>query len=353
MIIVTDLKKFLIRLAKTWHGRIILLNTAVFILISLQSGTLILPSSESLTLFGAKEPVAIAEGEWWRFVSAMFLHAGLIHFLLNNVAIYYVGRIIETLIGSLSFLSVYIFSGVVGNVASTFLHFSVGAGASGAIFGLIGVGCVVEVLVPDLFKFKRFSQGKLAKLFVRGPFSFLVLVNILLAVGINLVFGFLKIPVEIDNTAHIGGLVAGLICGLFTLGGGSGRIRIGAGLLLAFLGVLLVLSLHTFSSTDYITRRYIEISESHPDKRAALAAALQALRLDPENYKAVFRKGLLLVELGWLQQGVYHLWEAASLKGSSVEDFEDFLSLYGERLDPSSRAAVELMIKQMYAKPLR
>ena len=87
-------------------------------------------------LFG---PLTVLKGEWWRLLTAMFLHGGMTHLLMNMFSLYLVGRGAEMYFDTKSYLSIYFFSGIIGGLVSLYMHpVSVGVGASGAIFGVFG-----------------------------------------------------------------------------------------------------------------------------------------------------------------------------------------------------------------------
>lgn len=139
--------------------------------------------------------VGVVGGQWWRLVSSMFLHAGLIHLALNAYVLWIFGNEIERQIGRLETLAVFLVTGVFASATSYALapDFAVAVGASGAIFGLVGAFIAYNYL-------RR--QHVMAQARLRGALSMLV---------INLIIGF-SIP-EIDWRAHLGGLVAGLVAG--------------------------------------------------------------------------------------------------------------------------------------------
>lgn len=154
------------------------------------------PSGEALFRAGAMYPLAVAAGEWWRLVAAIFLHAGLIHLLLNSYVLWIFGIAIEQEIGRIATLGVFLVTGVFASAAS--YAFSpaqvLGVGASGAIFGLVGA----YIAYNYLRRHHVMAQARL-----RAAMSMLV---------INLIIGF-TIP-AIDWRAHLGGLVAGLAAGV-------------------------------------------------------------------------------------------------------------------------------------------
>jgi membrane associated rhomboid family serine protease len=130
----------------------------------------------------------IANGEYYRLFTSMFMHYGLLHLALNMWALWVVGRSLEAMFGRLRFLAIYLVCGLGGSVAAyLFQPLGTTAGASGAIFGLFGV--IVFVL--------RRMQRSLA--------------GILPTIVINLLFTF-SIP-QISKAGHLGGLVTGLIVG--------------------------------------------------------------------------------------------------------------------------------------------
>lgn len=152
---------------------------------------------EVLIYLGANVPPLVLAGQWWRLFTAMFLHIGVPHLLLNGYALYQLGGLFESWMGSARMGVVYVLSGLAGSVASLFfLREGLSAGASGAIFGLLGA--LVAVLVR-----RRERLTAAAKQ---------LLVQLLMWAGINVVFG-LTTP-GIDNAGHMGGALAGFLLGL-------------------------------------------------------------------------------------------------------------------------------------------
>lgn len=151
-----------------------------------------------LLALGANHPAAVIEGgQWWRLVASMFLHIGILHLMLNGWALYQLGGLFETLMGSLSLLIVYFVSGVVGSLASLWWTQSLSAGASGAIFGVLGA--LIGFLVRHRDSLTPSAKSLLGQLLAWA--------------GINVIIGFTT-P-GIDNAAHLGGCAAGLLAGFF------------------------------------------------------------------------------------------------------------------------------------------
>jgi len=173
---------------------IINLNIAVFLLMVVSGVNFFLPSTDSLLAWGANfRPLTLA-GEWWRLITCCFLHIGIIHLLFNMYALAYIGVLLEPHLGKLRFISAYLLTGIISSVASLWWHdLIVSAGASGAIFGMYGV--FLALLSTNVIDKDQ-----------RKP----LLTSIMIFVVYNLANGMKG---GIDNAAHVGGLVSGLIIG--------------------------------------------------------------------------------------------------------------------------------------------
>jgi rhomboid protease GluP len=156
------------------------------------------PKSEDLYRWGGNAASAVQAGEWWRLLTFMFLHGGVIHLALNMLALWESGLVLTRLFGNLSFLFVYFCSGLVGGALSLFFSAqgNVSVGASGAIFGVMGA-----LLVAVMRHQERMPLVGSKKLKV----------TLGVYIGLSLLYG-LTHP-GIDNAAHIGGLLAGMLCG--------------------------------------------------------------------------------------------------------------------------------------------
>jgi rhomboid protease GluP len=167
------------------------LNFAVQV-ISTRGAALLTPNLGSLLRAGAMESSLVASGEWWRLLTCVFVHIGIIHFLFNTVALLSVSSFLEGEIGPARYLTLFLLAGIGGSGASYLLHGRVlAAGASGAIFGLIGF---------SISYFQRQGGSRAAQ--IR---SFMLKWALY-----GLVFGFL---VRADNIAHAGGFATGFLLG--------------------------------------------------------------------------------------------------------------------------------------------
>lgn len=147
---------------------------------------------ETLVRMGAKVTPLIAAGEYWRLFTSMFLHIGLMHLVFNGYALIVIGTEVERLFGPGRFLAIYLLSGLFGSLASYAFNVNLAAGASGAIFGLVGALAAFFILHRE--RLGTWGRTRLA--------------NIAFLIAINLFLGFTQ--TGIDNLAHIGGLLAGL-----------------------------------------------------------------------------------------------------------------------------------------------
>ncbi len=153
-------------------------------------------SGQTLLDLGALYTPAIRAGEWWRLITVMFLHANLIHILLNGINLYALGKQLEGIFGPVRYTVIFFLSGLSGSILSFGLHdITLAVGASGAIFGLIGA--LIGYFLRQRAQFGTFGRRYLQSL--------------LGTVVINFALLFL-IP-GIDNIAHFGGLVGGFVLG--------------------------------------------------------------------------------------------------------------------------------------------
>ncbi len=172
-------------------------NIAVFIAMVLASGGAKDFPGQVMLHFGANYGPRTLSGDWWRLLTYMFLHGGIMHIAFNMWCLWDLGALCESLYGRWTFAAIYLITGVSAGLASVAWNPGVlSVGASGAIFGLAGA------LIAS-FYLGEFSLPKIA---IRGTLR-----SLLVFAVFNLVFGGLFSG--IDNAAHIGGLVSGLILG--------------------------------------------------------------------------------------------------------------------------------------------
>lgn len=172
---------------------LIVINVLVFFLLSLRGDT---ESGYFMLQYGAMYEPLVTEGhEYYRLITSLFLHFGIQHLLNNMVMLGALGYQLENEIGRIKFLLIYFISGIGGNLCSLYWNVSHGeqvisAGASGAIFGLMGALLYIVAV----------NRGRLGRLSGRG---------MLIMVALSLYFGLTSSGV--DNSAHIGGLICGIL----------------------------------------------------------------------------------------------------------------------------------------------
>ncbi|MBK90624.1 MAG: hypothetical protein CL772_05550 [Chloroflexi bacterium] len=190
----------------TWT--IVLLNILYFIIQTITGGS---TNTANLVRLGAKFDYGIAQGEYWRLLTATFLHIGFIHLILNLAGLFIFGRLVEKELLRFRYIIVYLFCGISSSIfsywsGSAFISISevqncsqglgaVGAGASGAIFGLLG--CYAAFLMIN-----KNALGRNAK-------ESLTSIGIL--VFINVIYG--ATATNIDQVAHVSGLICGFAIG--------------------------------------------------------------------------------------------------------------------------------------------
>ncbi|MHB0857240.1 MAG: rhomboid family intramembrane serine protease [Anaerolineae bacterium] len=164
----------------------------VFVAMTLSGGS---ENPYVLLRFGAKFNPLILAGEYWRLLTANFVHIGVLHLVFNAYALYNFGAALESRFGRVRFLALYLLTGIAGTTLSFLGNQALSAGASTAIFGIIGAMIVYFATYRSEF----------------GPGGRRQLNSMLGVAGFNLLFGF--VAPGIDNLGHIGGLLAGLALG--------------------------------------------------------------------------------------------------------------------------------------------
>lgn len=156
-----------------------------------------LTEGEALIERGAVVRSLVLQGEYWRLLTAMFLHGGFLHALLNIWALYQLGSLFETLFGSRRFLLTYFATGILASIASAMFTNGYSVGASGAIFGILGA-LIISIRRSPMWRHQPWTRGITQQLMGWAV--------------INVVIGF-TVP-HIDNAAHLGGFAGGLLLGL-------------------------------------------------------------------------------------------------------------------------------------------
>lgn len=176
----------------------IALNVGVFAGMTIAGLSPVEPSIDGLLTWGANFGPRTTGGQWWRLVSAVFVHIGFLHLSMNMLALHNIGRFMERVFGQAGFVVVYLFAGLAGTLSSVaWTPFVVSAGASGAIFGLYGA------LVAYILRCREAIPAHSLAGLRSSALTFL---------GYNVVLGFAHKGTDI--AAHLGGLVGGFVLGL-------------------------------------------------------------------------------------------------------------------------------------------
>lgn len=192
------------------------INCAVFLAMVARGCSVWMPTLDQIMQWGADRPDSVLiYGQWWRIVTAMFVHVGIIHLATNMWCLWNLGLLAEPLMGSFGLFAAYILTGAAGNLLSTFYNwvrpahdasgapfFQAGAGASGAVFGIAGVLIV-------LLKSKRLPVPPQEVRRLRKSVIYFAVINLVILYCVN--FAKSITGVEVDNSAHVGGLLCGLL----------------------------------------------------------------------------------------------------------------------------------------------
>jgi len=173
------------------------INILYFIVMAIAGVGIFEPSISGLVQWGANYAPLTLNGDWWRLFTSMFMHIGIVHLLFNMYALFLIGAAyLEPMLGARTFIITYLCTGIAATLTSIWWHDTnavVSAGASGAIFGMYGV--FLALLSTNLI------PAKARKDMLKGIGIF---------VGYNLLYGLKD---GVDNAAHAGGLMAGLVAG--------------------------------------------------------------------------------------------------------------------------------------------
>lgn len=185
----------------------ILLNILIFVIVDFTGGS---ENTVHMIACGAAyPPLILEEGETYRLFTCMFLHFGIYHIANNMLVLFVLGQRLEPVLGKVKFILVYLLGGLGGNIFSLLMEtkkaeYAVSAGASGAVFAVMGAMLYVVIR----------NRGRIQDISVR---------QMMIMAGFSLYFGFTSTGV--DNAAHVGGLVCGFILAalLYHPGKVSGR----------------------------------------------------------------------------------------------------------------------------------
>jgi len=287
---------------------LIAINVLIFILVELTGGS---ADIEHLIHSGAKYNPYIIDGEWWRIISSMFLHIGFLHLFMNMLALYYLGHAVERIFGTLRFLIIYMLAGIGGGLASFAFTIQVSAGASGAIFGLFGALLFFGAMHKQLF---LQTMGR----------------NLLIIIGINIVFGFV-VP-QIDNSAHLGGLISGFIgATIVFLPNNKQMVKQWlATILYVVIAVFLALyGINTHQEGSLYQLHNIDEHLANEQYDEAIALATDNIKVDDELLpQYLFQRGYAYIQTNKIDLAIADLEQCISLTEEIPEAYYNLALLY-------------------------
>jgi len=199
---------------------LVAINCLVFLAMVARRVSPISPTVDQLMNWGASSAGnVLIEGQWWRIVTAMFLHVGILHLGLNMWCLWNLGLLAEPLMGSWGVFAVYILTGAAGNLLSTCVNwvwpmhesgtvvFPAGAGASGAVFGIAGALII-------LLKSNRLPVPPVELKKLRRSVIYFAAINLFIGFSISIGTQVMHKGLSIDNYAHLGGCACGLLFAL-------------------------------------------------------------------------------------------------------------------------------------------
>ncbi len=181
------------------------INCVVYLLMTLRGVSWWAPTAQDILRWGANRGAnEILYHQWWRLLTATFVHVGIVHIGTNMWCLWNLGLLGEPLLGGFGIFAVYILTGIAGNLLSSGVEPGiVGAGASGAVFGIAGI-LILLLNSPHL----PFPREELRRL--RRSVIYFAAINLAIGASTLLYAGGIKI----DNMAHLGGFLSGLAMGV-------------------------------------------------------------------------------------------------------------------------------------------
>ncbi|HEX6848596.1 MAG TPA: rhomboid family intramembrane serine protease, partial [Chitinophagaceae bacterium] len=308
---------------------IIAINVIVFVLMAIDGAEIFKVTNGLVHIkWGSNETGLTLSGEWWRLISSVFIHFGIIHLAMNLYALYMAGVYLEPMLGKAKYIAAYVCTGIIAGIVSLWWHKDGvnGAGASGAIFGLYGV--FLALLFTNLIP----KQVRSA---------------LLQSIGIFVVFNiFYGMKSGIDNAAHIGGLLSGMVIGFIFYLELSGKLSIRRSLAAVLITIL------TIAGTWYFLTNYksdaVRIGQIQKEFFVLQDSAMSSL-IKSEKLSVVERKEELLnVTLPIWKKNLENLNELESLSISEPKRAEQ------QRLKKYVQLRIEqteLFIKALDAPP--
>ena len=214
---------------------IIGINVLVFVGMVAMGINFFSPAPLEVLKWGGNLSALTLSGEWWRLLTAMFLHFGILHLGLNMYALYMCGIYLEPMLGKARYTTAYICTGLLASLISTMWlkdDFTVAAGASGAVFGMYGV--FLALLTTNIIP-KQLRNAMLQ--------------STLIFVAYNVFYGF-KPGSGIDNAAHLGGLLSGMVIGYIFYWGMKNQEKTKPAMLCVIVALITTVAIYSVLSNE-------------------------------------------------------------------------------------------------------
>lgn len=302
---------------------IVTIDVVIFLAMAFSGISWTEPGYLEIVRWGADFSPLTLGGEWWRLLTATFIHIGIVHIALNMWCLWSLGPVLERLMGWRAYLLMYIVSGLAGSEASLLWRpWGGGAGASGAIFGVAGA----------FFSFLLLKKAPISPQFAKRRLK-----SVAIFIFYNLFLG--AAALRVNNAAHIGGLIAGIILGAVlpcvlsrseepgasrvpSLGDSSSErlqfrrlVTVGIVSTLVLIGVASALARHYSSIAEY-GKAVALIREN--DAAGAIPHLQSAISKDPKNVIALEMLGILLLDQADPTQAWGPLRDAVDLDSSDL-----------------------------------
>ncbi len=289
---------------------ILALNFAIFLLMTVEGGS---KNVDVLLDFGAAYGPFFRHGEYWRLVMPMFLHIGWHHLVLNTIALYILGPILESIYGAGRFALLYVLMGMGGALLSMTKSPSVSAGASGAIMGIAGALLVSGFVHRELYS----ARWRRTLVLVIVPF-----ITVTLWMG-----AFTR---NIDNWGHLGGLASGMILALLVAPPGRDAAvdfpgeRPSQGIVvlpIVIVALAMVATADHYRGTRDIVRLLQEgvVAQASHRPEKALASFREAAKRAPQDDRPHYLMGQLLLEMKRPDDAIREFQEALRLNPGSQQ----------------------------------
>lgn len=305
---------------------LIVMNLIMYFILAINGGS---ESIDTLIKYGAKyNPAILINGEWWRIISSMFLHIGLLHLAMNLIAVYYLGTLVEKIFGSYRFFIIYMLAGIGGGLASFAFSMNVSAGASGALFGLFGALLFFGLIYKRLF-FQTIG------------------VNLLILIGINIAFGFTVS--QVDNAAHLGGLITGFFAAAIVhLPKKQNFIKQISALIIYLILITFLVYFGIQQNKEDATYRLAQIDELMKDQdyEQVIQIATKSLEnTDELSAPLLFQRSYAYIELDKIDLAINDLEKSIKLEKDRPESFYNLAILYE---DQGKNVKAQEAIKEAY-----